>query len=32
VVFKEPQAGVTPSQVAAFYINDTVLGSGLIRK
>jgi len=32
VVFKEPQAGVTPSQVAAFYDDEKVLGSGLIKE
>jgi tRNA-specific 2-thiouridylase len=32
VVFKEPQIGVTPSQVAAFYHKTKVLGSAVIVK
>jgi len=31
VVFNEPQSGITPSQTAAFYDDETIIGSALIK-
>ena len=32
IVFNEPQLSVTPGQSAVFYMNDTVLGGGIIER
>ena len=31
MLFKEKQRGITPGQFAAWYINDELIGSGVIR-